>query len=521
MTWFAQLRHVAAKDIRQARVLLLVYFGVVAWATWDACKLTGPDKSSTQGAMIFVVAIGMFMVAALVQADSPTRSDAFWPSRPFYASAVFAAKLFVMGAIVIGLPLAGQFVALSAIGTDTARIPMLLLVAAWSYALWLFAAMIVAALTRDLRTFAVVFVSLCVLLLLLAEEWPKGLHFSVGVRTQEIATLFGVIAAIALVLTLYRTRDMRGRVWVAGIVAAAALLISSVLPSWPGLVMPSPVATTQAASSTRRATVRAELVDGPSGARAELVDGQASARGSWLQLRVRTEGATATERFGFSVSSATVYLRNGSTLQVPTEETALSAALAAQPYFGSIRGPLVSARGYEVDAKLTDLQRAAVSAGFDSMTVEGRVTIWNRHVIGTMPMAEHAALGIDATHLEIVRLDRSADTVSLTMKIFAVDRSDGQSIGFGFGGPDLALVNETRGQELTFRSGNSGGVSGTLVLPGNEAHVSTAEYDTAPLRPGDRPFVVDDSWISESHLVLSKWTPNESYPVRAKVIVSP
>jgi hypothetical protein len=51
--------------------------------------------------------------------------------------------------------------------------------------------------------------------------------------------------------------------------------------------------------------------------------------------------------------------------------------------------------------------------------------------------------------------------------------------------------------------------------------VSTAEYDTAPLRPGDRPFVVDDSWISESHLVLSKWTPNDSYPVRAKVIVSP
>jgi hypothetical protein len=186
-----------------------------------------------------------------------------------------------------------------------------------------------------------------------------------------------------------------------------------------------------------------------------------------------------------------------------------------------MRGPLVSARGYDVDAKLTDLQLAAVSAGFDSMTVEGRVTIWNRHVIGTMPMAEHAALRIDATHLEIVRLDRSGDTVSLAMRVFSVDRSDGRSMGFGFGGPDLALVNETRGQELTFRSGSSGGVSGTLVLPGNEAQVSTAEYDTAPLLPVDRLFVVDDSWISESHLVLSKWTPSDSYPVRAKVIVSP
>lgn len=510
MTWLAQLRHVAAKDIRQARVLLLVYFGVVAWATWGACKLTGPDKTSTQGAMIFVVATGLFVVAALVQADSPTRSDAFWPSRPFYASAVFAAKLFVMGAIVIGLPLAGQFIALSAIGTTPARIPMLLLVAAWSYALWLFAAMIVAALTRDLRTFAVVFVSLCVLLLLVFEEWPKRLQFSVGVRTQEIATLLGAIVAIALVLTLYRTRDMRGRMWVAGIAAAAAMLISPMLPSSPGLVPSSPVATTEAASLTRRATVRAELVEGPAGARRP-----------WLRFRVRAEGATATERFGLSISSATVYLRNGSTLEVPTEEAGLSVALAAQPYFRSVRGPLVSAQGYEVDAKLTDLQRAAVSAGFDSVTVEGRVTIWNRQVIATMPMVEHAALGVDNRHLEIVRLDRSADTVSLTMKIFSVDRSDGQSIGFGFGGPDLALVNETRDQELTFRSGNSGGVSGTLVLPGNEAHVSTAEYDTAPLRPGDRPFVVDDSWISESHLVLSKWTPNDSYPVRAKVIVSP
>jgi hypothetical protein len=510
MTWLAQLRHVAAKDIRQARVVLLVYFAVVAWATWDACKLTGPDKSSTQGAMIFVVAIGMFVVAALVQADSPTRSDAFWPSRPFYASAVFAAKLFVMGTIVIGLPLAGQFVALFAIGTDTARIPMFLLVAAWSYALWLFAAMIVAALTRDLRTFAVVFVSLCVLLLLVVEEWPKGLHFSVGVRTQEIATLLGVIAAIVLVLTLYRTRDMRGRIWVAGIAAAAAMLIFPLLPSSPGLVPSSPVATTAAASVTRRATVRAELVDE-----------KANARRPWLRFRVRAEGATAAEQFGFSVSSATVYLRNGSTVQMPTEEAGLSAALGAQPYFGSMRGPLVSAREYEVDAKLTDLQRAAVSAGFDSMTVEGRVTIWNRQVIGSMPMAEHAAFGFDGTHLEIVRLYRSADTVSLAMRIFSVDRSDGQSMGFGFGSPDLALVNETRGQELAFRSGGSVGVGGTLVLPGNEIRVMSAEYVTASLLPNDRPFVVDDSWISESHLVLSKWTPSDSYPVRAKVVVSP
>ena len=508
MTWFAQLRHVAAKDVRQARVPLLVYFGIVAWATWDACKLTGPDKTSTQGAMIFVVTAGLFVVAALVQADSPTRSDAFWPSRPFYASAVFAAKLFVMGAIVIGLPLAGQFVALSAIGTAPARIPMLLLVAAWSYALWLFAAMIVAALTRDLRTFAVVFVSLCVLLLIVAGEWPKGLRFSVGARSQEIATLLGVITAIALMLTLYRTRDMRARMWVAGIAAAAAVLVAPALPSSPGLILSPPVATTQAASSSRRATVRAELVNE-----------QGSARRSWLRFRVRTEGATAAEQFGFSVSSATVYLRNGSTLQVPTEEAGLAAALAAQPYFGSMRGPLVSARGYEVDAKLTDLQRAAVSAGFDSMTVEGRVTIWNRHAIGMMPMAEHAALGIDATHLEIVRLDRLADAVSLTMRVFSVNRSNEQSMGFD--GPVLALVNETRDQELALQRWKSGEVGGTLVLPGNEVQVSTAEYGTAPLRPGDRPFVVDESWIREAHLLLSNWTPSDSYPVRAKVIVSP
>jgi hypothetical protein len=254
--------------------------------------------------------------------------------------------------------------------------------------------------------------------------------------------------------------------------------------------------------------------------RAQLVDGPAGVRRPWLRFRVRAEGATAAERFGFSVSSATVYLRNGSTLQVPTEEAALFAALAAHPYFGSMRGgPLASAQGYEVDAKLTDLQRTAVSAGVDSMTVEGRVTIWNRHVIGKMPMAEHAALGIDATHLEIVRLYRSADTVSLTMRTFSIDRSDGQSMGFG--GPDLALANETRGQELAFVNGSSASGSGTLVLPGNEAQVSTAEYDTAPLLPVDRLFVVDDSWISASHLVLSKWTPSDSYPVRVKVVVSP
>jgi hypothetical protein len=510
MTWFAQVAHVAMKDVRQARVLLFVYIAAVAWATRDALKLMGPDSASPEGAMLFVVALGMFVVAVLVQSDSPTRSDALWASRPFDPSAVLAAKLFVAVAIVIGLPLVGQFVALFAIGAATERIPNLLLVAAWSYALWLLAAMLVAALTRELRSFALVLVSVGLFLLIAVSEALKGRHFFVGVRTQEIVTYVGAIGTTALVLALYRTRDTRLRTWVAGVAAATAMLSSTVVP-WSGWVPSSSAATAEVEAVTRRAVVHAELVDRPGGARQE-----------WLRLRVRTEGATATERFGLSVSSATIYLSNRSTLRVPIEDAGpYAAALEAQPFGRSTRGPIIAAHGYEVGGKLSTVQQAAVGAGFDSVTIDGRVTVSERRVLGGMAFAEHATLQFDVARLEITYLNRSADTVRLAMKIFSVDRSDAESMALGFNVPDLTLVNETRGEELAFRSGGGGGHGGALVLPGNEAYVSSAGYDTAPFLPAGHRFVVDDAWIGAARLVVSKWMASDSYPVRAKVAVSP
>ena len=304
MNWLGQVRHVAAKDVRQTRWLLLGYVAIVALTTRDAAWLLVPRRGSPEGLVLLVVACGMFVVAALVQADSPTRGDAFWASKPLDASAVFAAKLVVTGAIVIGVPIVGQLAALLAIGTSAERLPLLLLVAAWSYALWLLAAMLVAALTKDLRTFATVFIGICVVLLFAMSELVPSHQYSVGQRAQAFLTYGGAAVALAAVFTLYRTRDTRPRMWAVGIVATIVILIGSTISSSPGLVVST--ASAEAATPRRNATLTAELVDASA----------ATLPAQW-RFHVRATGATATKRFSLSVTAADVYLRTGSVLRLP------------------------------------------------------------------------------------------------------------------------------------------------------------------------------------------------------------
>lgn len=509
MNWFGQVGHVAVKDIKQTRWFLLVYVAVVAVATRDASRLLGTRSGSPEGFVLFVVACGMFVAAALVQADSPTRSDAFWASRPFSASAVFAAKLLVITAMVIGVPLAGQFTALLTIGAQVERIPLLLLAAAWSYALWLLAGMVVAALTKDLRTFAAVFIGVCVVLVFATSELTPSRHVSLGHGTEALLTYGGAVTAVALLFTLYRTRDTRPRTWVAGIIATVVVLVGSTISASPGLVVST--ARAEPAAPRRIATLIAEFVDVPG-----------PAAPAQLRLHVRTGGVTAsaTESFSLTVATADVYLRNGLVLHLPTEYARpFPVALGGSAPWS--RAPGASARGYDVTASLNDAERAAVSAGFDSVTVEGHVTVSERRALGTMPLAENATVQLGGARLDLTDVARSEGFVSVSTKIFSVDRSDGPSLAIASNVPDLILANDTRGQEVAFHAINAGSRGGVLVLPGNEAYVSTTAYTTAPRSPEAQAFVTDDAWMSGAHVVVATWVQVDSYAVRARVTGAP
>ena len=111
MTWLAQAVHVARKDLRLTKWSLLLYLAGVALLTILA--LLGV---AIWGQLLWAGALcvaGGLLLGMFVHADSPTRVDAFWATRPLSTSAVYAAK--VMGtntshmcAVTLGLLNVGE-----------------------------------------------------------------------------------------------------------------------------------------------------------------------------------------------------------------------------------------------------------------------------------------------------------------------------------------------------------------------------------------------------------------------------
>jgi hypothetical protein len=162
MTWFAQVRHVMAKDVRQARWFLIAYGSVVLLATAHALQWPGASNGILDTSMFMVVVTGMFLVASFIQADSPFRSDAFWASRPFHPMAMLVAKLSLATLVVMVPALTGQLAALADNAVPMTSLLTLAGRSVWMYALWLLVAMLLAAMTRDVRGFTTALVAVSV-----------------------------------------------------------------------------------------------------------------------------------------------------------------------------------------------------------------------------------------------------------------------------------------------------------------------------------------------------------------------
>ena len=145
MTWIAQLGHVVAKDVRQARWILLVYGLVVIGVTISSLHAMEATRLPASAFAAVIVLFGMVIVAWLVQDDSPFRADAFWASRPFYPSAVLGAKGLIAIVFIVGVPAIGQGIALASNNVGGRFIAPMVLESVEIYALWLLAAMVTAA----------------------------------------------------------------------------------------------------------------------------------------------------------------------------------------------------------------------------------------------------------------------------------------------------------------------------------------------------------------------------------------
>ncbi len=165
MSWWTQVWHIAKKDVLQFRWLLALQVlatVMAATAVLDPGSHGGrPGFSRTisvgldniGGPYMVLVGLAIFISAVVVQADSPSRSDAFWASRPLHPLAVLMAKGATLGVFLLGIPLVAEAIVLSEHAVSpVAMVPMLAesVIAQGGFVV---AAATLAALTANLSAF--------------------------------------------------------------------------------------------------------------------------------------------------------------------------------------------------------------------------------------------------------------------------------------------------------------------------------------------------------------------------------
>jgi hypothetical protein len=141
------------KDARQARWPLAAYAAVVALSWAQALELPIVFMEAYDFSMFLVVLAGMYIAGLFIHADSPTRDDSYWATRPLDPAAVLAAKGALAFVALIIPPLIAQLHVLIVSEVPSTSIAWMLGRSIWLYAIWLVVAMVIAGMTRDVRSF--------------------------------------------------------------------------------------------------------------------------------------------------------------------------------------------------------------------------------------------------------------------------------------------------------------------------------------------------------------------------------
>ncbi len=214
MNTLRQVQHVWFKDVRLARIALVLY--VVGLAV-SASGVLATTASPVAVPSSLLVLLGVLVAATAVQDDAALTGDAMWRSQPLDTMAVAASKLVMIASLVI-VALLAQLAAASAFGLT---LPVALRIAAnahWVTVIWLCAA-IIAASTPDLKRFALVAIVAPLLttitFYLLAGALNSDRVFARVLRATRVPVLSAVMiaAGCALVALVYARRIRNYPAW--------------------------------------------------------------------------------------------------------------------------------------------------------------------------------------------------------------------------------------------------------------------------------------------------------------------
>lgn len=510
MTPIAQMLHVARKDLRESSWPIAVYVALVAIGGAHAAGVW-PAARLLEVPMFLVVIAGMVLVAMLVQSDSPGRVDAFWATRPLQPTAVLLAKMLTAIVVVLGLALVAQAFALSSFDLHGMALARRLPTAAIAYARWLVVAMVLAALTKDLKAFVVALVAVPLLVTnaIPSAVWrwlfadggsaDGGGNAGPGAAPLLVAWI-GIAGCVALLFWFYHQRD-RGRLArVAGAIAAAcAVLIALGAPSIP----PADAGPGVASRVGVEISMPPHAIDSAD-----------------IRLDVRATGVPPGQRVTLREASAEVELSDGTLLTVLANPAIVELGFVRPTIANSVW--LTTNRdsifGMRLFLRPDSTQRIKLARGVKRIVVTGRVWAAQSRIAGSLPLVAGASLTSPGKRVTMQSWSHTGGHAEVHLGVLnlPVPGTRGLTIAGAASPVEYALVNDKRAGAAQLQPRGASNGPGWLVLPGDGVANSSLTLDTRIL--GSAPIAsLDDRWFDDARVWVVDWLPLGSYPVRAEL----
>jgi hypothetical protein len=514
MTWFGELRHLVGKDLTEHRWTVGLYLVAVLVATghmvgWH--PFTAPVLGST---MVFVGLIGGVLVASIVQGDSPTRSDAFWASHPIDASAMLASKL-LLGFAVLVVPIVAQVLALHDYDVSWSEAFASSMHDARLYALIVLGALVIAALTRDLKSFVLTVVAIPIALLICVatlsiKKGSRGVSFNAG--DAAVAVLVTACVELNLLAWLYHTRDSR---WLTRLAGFALVGLSFI---WLGRSsVPDQRKSSPAATGVLQVPLHLDWARG---------SGLITTAPLAMQLTVDTPPAGT--RYSISSTKATARTSDGGTVDVwvASSETGFQPKAATTlPAIPGIRWLNLTAadsahseRVITLEPVPSDEQREKLRAGVESIVLKGTMDVTQLIATDTVPLAQGATFVRDGRRIEIDSLRRAPNGFSALVLTRQAKGSSMFSPDFDQS-EDFVLVNRTRGEGVLLLRFDNGFSGDGMVIPGSTMTSRLVRYSVRYV-PNGRP-AIDDAWLRGAKMQVIDAVSLGTYQVTLPPLAAP
>ena len=462
MTPLAQLWHVFVKDVRQQRWLVLLYVVLVVAAAGHALAWRPFADGVFGGTMMVVGLVILLLLASVVQGDSPTRSDAFWASHPLDPYAVLGAKvLFAIALLAVGA--IGQEVVLQAYDATSADVARLVVEPVLVLGAVMLIAGLIASLTRDLRTFTMVAIvtplAMILSIVLITALLRESVAFRIGSQAMQVTRIVALVLAAALIPWLYRTRDNRWTMRIAGYVIAGVAIVT--------LFTGGPVRTT---APTSEAPASRPVQHFP----LSIVVPPDGVRGDPAQIAFAIVMPPVPEQLHLAIRApiATLRFSDRSSARVPLGYsfgymTLGSGNRPPHPDIPGVRwlpgGGTASVATTTVSGMLTPEQRLALDAGGATVVVEATIEVDTVVAGDAVRLAAGSMAQRDGHRVTVERWSHYAANPDII--VAAASLADDEPYDFD---PqrEYALLNRHRGEALSLNRAELNQSMDGLVLPG-------------------------------------------------------